>query len=158
MSIFEIANGADSDGVAKIVGNLGIIYKENDRNYAKAEEYYKRALVISEKNFGEYHQSTGAFVSSLAILYRRLGDYERAEQFALRAHAINERVYGDFNHYTMLSLEALVGIYAAKNDVSRAVEYLKQLAAIQEKVVPLNLRIGSEKQKIAYYKLVRTIR
>lgn len=154
LSIFEIANGADSDGVSKIVGNLGIIYKENDRNYVKAEEYYKRALAINEKNFGEYHQSTGNLVSSLAILYRRLGDYERAEQFALRAQAINERVYGDFNHYTMLSLEALVGIYAAKNDVSRAVEYLKRLAAIQEKVVPLNLRIGSEKQKIAYYKLV----
>lgn len=154
LSIFEIANGADSDGVSKIVGNLGIIYKENDRNYAKAEEYYKRALAISVKNFGEYHQSTGNLVSSLAILYRRLGDYERAEQFALRAQAINEKVYGDFNQYTMLSLENLVGVYAAKNDVSRAVEYLKRLASIQEKVVPLNLRIGSEKQKIAYYKLV----
>lgn len=154
LSIYEIANGADSDGVSKIVGNLGIIYKENERNYAKAEEYYKRALAINEKNFGEYHQSTGNLVSSLAILYRRLGDYEQAEQFALRAQAINEKVYGDFNHYTMLSLEALVGVYAAKNDVRRAAEYLKRLAAIQEKVVPLNLRIGSEKQKIAYYKLV----
>jgi len=154
LSIFEIANGPNSDGVSKIVGNLGIIYKENDRNYQKAEEYYKRSLSITEKNFGEYHQSTANVVSSLAILYRRLGDYERAEQFALRAQAINEKVYGEFNQYTMLSLEALVGIYAAKNDVRRAVEYLKRLVAIHDKVIPLNLRTGSEKQKIAYYKLV----
>lgn len=152
LSIFEIVNGPESDGVANILGNLGIIYKESDGNLAKAEEYYKRSLAITEKIFGEYHQNTAFGATSLAILYRSAGDLERAEQFQLRAQAIYERVLGEYNHYSILSLGNLVRIYAAQGDVKRAVEHLKRLVKIHEKVIPLNLRIGSERQKIAYYK------
>lgn len=153
LSIFEIVNGPESDGVANILANLGIIYKEFDINLVKAEESYKRALAIREKLYGEYHAATADLVSSLALLYRRAGDNERAEQFGLRALAIYERVLGEYNHYTLLAFTSLIRIYAAKGDARRAIEYAKRLSEIHEKVIPLNLRTGSERQKIAYYKL-----
>lgn len=151
LNIFEIANGPDSDGVASISLNLGIIYKEDDRNYVKAEEYYRRALSIYEKNFGENYQGTATSVSSLSILYRAMGDYDRAEQFQLRALSIYEKISGLYSRFTILSLVSLIRIYAAKGDINRAIEYQKRLSAVEEKILPLNLTIGSERQKIAYY-------
>ncbi len=150
LNIFKIANGDESDGVASISHNLGIIYKE-DGNPAEAEKYYKRALAIWEKIFGENYQGTANAASSLAILYRNSGDYERAEQFQLRAQTIYEKVLGEYNYYTMLSLGSLVKLYVSKGDAHRAVEYMKRIEAIEQKIIPLNLSIGSERQKIAYY-------
>ena len=151
LKIFETVNGTQSDSVANILGNLAIIYKEFDGNLAKSEEFFKRALAINEKNVGEFHQATADFASSLALLYRRMGDTERAEKFGLRALAIYEKVSGEYNHYTMLAIQNLVRIYIVKGDSKRAYEYAKRLSDIHEKVIPLNLRIGSEEQKMKYY-------
>ncbi len=150
LKIFEIANGSESEGIASISHNLGIIYKE-DGKYAEAEKYYKRALAIWEKVFGENYQSTATAVSSLAILYRNLGDYERAEKYQLRAEAIYENVLGEYNHYTLLSLGSLVKVYVSKGDINQAVEYMKRLENNEDKVLPFNILIGSERQKIAYF-------
>jgi CHAT domain-containing protein/Tfp pilus assembly protein PilF len=151
LSIFEKATGSESDGVAGIFHNLGIIYKEAGQNYAKAEEYYQRALAIWEKIFGEYNSGTGDAVSSLGILYEAMGDYDRAEKFQLRALAIRERVQGPNNQYTVLVLRNLAKIYAIKGDINRSIEYQRRISAIEEKIIPLNLTIGSERQKITYF-------
>lgn len=155
LNIYEKVNGPESETVADVLGNLGIIYKEFDADFAKAEEFYKRQLAIREKTSGEYNQATANVFSSLAILYRAMGDYERAEQYGLRAFAIFEKVLGEYNQLTLYALENLVKIYAAKGDAKRALEYAKRRSDIHEKVIPLNLRIGSERQKIAYYNLTQ---
>ena len=151
MGVYEKATGPESNGVASSFHNLGIIYKEASQNYAKAEEHYRQALTIWEKIYGEYNASTANAVTSLGILYEALGDYERAEKFHLRAQAIYERVLGPNNHYTILSLRGLADVYAVKGDVDRSMEYQRRISAIEEKIIPLNLTIGSERQKIAYF-------
>jgi CHAT domain-containing protein/Tfp pilus assembly protein PilF len=151
MSIFEKASGPESHGVANSLHNLGIIYKEARHDYAKAEEYYKRALAILEKIFGENHENTANAVTSLAILYRTMGDYDRAERFFLRSLASYERASGQYNHGTVRSLRSLVKLYAMKGDTGRAVEYQRRISAREEKIIPLNLTIGSERQKFAYF-------
>lgn len=151
LSVFEKATGPESDGVAGIFHNLGIIYKEAGHDYAKAEEYYKRALAIWEKLFGEDSVGTGDAVASLGILYEAMGDYDRAEKFHLRALAIRERVQGPNNQYTVLVLRSLANFYAIKGDINRSIEYQRRISAIEEKIIPLNLTIGSERQKITYF-------
>lgn len=151
LSIFERTTGPESDGVASISHNLGIIYKEAGQDYAKAEEYYQRALAIWEKIFGEQSSSTGNAVASLGILYQAMGDYDRAEKFHLRGHAIREKVWGPDNQYTVLSLKSLARLYVNKGDFNRALEYQRRISEIEEKIIPLNLTLGSERQKIAYF-------
>ncbi len=151
MGAYEKATGPESFGVASSFHNLGILYKEVGQNYAKAEEYYQRALAIWEKLLGENHASTATALSSLAILYEATGDFDRAEKFHLRAQAIYEKVLGPYNHYTLLSLRSLADVYAVKGDIERSMEYQRRISAIEVKIIPLNLTIGSERQKIAYF-------
>jgi CHAT domain-containing protein/Tfp pilus assembly protein PilF len=151
LSIFEKVNGPESDGVANSLHNLGIIYKEAGNNHAKAEEYYRRALAILEKVYGENHENTANAVASLGILYQATGDYDRAESFFLRALASYERTLGPHNPGTVRNLRSLARLYAAKDDINRAIEYQRRISAVEEKIIPLNLTIGSERQKIAYF-------
>jgi CHAT domain-containing protein/Tfp pilus assembly protein PilF len=150
LSIHEKASGPESERVAAELANLGIIYKEADRDYPKAEEYYRRALAILSKAVGENNATTANVVSSLALIYHATGDYDRAEKFALRALAIYEKVLGPNSQNTLMALFSLARIYAAEGDVNRAVEYQQRISAVEEKITPLNLALGSERQKIAY--------
>ncbi|MGH9900958.1 MAG: tetratricopeptide repeat protein, partial [Pyrinomonadaceae bacterium] len=151
LSIFEKLYGPDSDRVAGSLHNLAIIYKEARKDYAKAEEYYQRSLAISEKIFGDNNEGTANIILSLGILYRAMGDYDRAERFFLRALAVHERTFGPYNPGTFRSLRSLARLYAAKGEVGRAVEYQRLIGAREEKIISLNLTIGSERQKIAYF-------
>jgi len=155
MSVYEKATGPESYGVGSSFHNLGIIYKEAGEDYAKAEEHYQRALVIWEKIFGEYDASVANALASLGILYEATGDYDRALKFRLRAQSIYEKVLGPNNHYTLLSLRGLADVYAVKGDIRRSMEYQLRLNAIEEKLIPLNLTIGSERQKLAYFRQLK---
>ncbi|HST53771.1 MAG TPA: CHAT domain-containing tetratricopeptide repeat protein [Pyrinomonadaceae bacterium] len=150
LSIFEKTSGLESQRVAGTLTNLGIIYKEADRDYVKAEESYQKALAIMLKVAGEDSVTTANIITSLAIIYRLKGDYDRAEKFGLRAIAIYEKVLGPNNQNTLMALFSLARIYAAKGDVNRAIEYQQRISAVEEKIIPLNLALGSERQKIAY--------
>jgi CHAT domain-containing protein/Tfp pilus assembly protein PilF len=150
LSIHEKASGPESERVAAELANLGIIYKEADQDYPKAEESYQRALAILSKVVGENNATTANVVSSLALVYHATGDYARAEKFALRALAIYEKVLGPNNQNTLMALFSMARIYAAEGDVQRAIEYQQRISAVEEKIIPLNLALGSERQKMAY--------
>lgn len=151
LTVFEKANGPNSDGVANALGNLGIVYKEHFRDYARAEQYQRRALEIADKTHGEYSVGSAIATASLALIYTSLGDYARAEEFGLRAVGIYERVAGPNHHNTVLALSTLARIYAVKGDVARSLEFQQRVEDIEGAGIPLNLTIGSERQKLAYF-------
>jgi CHAT domain-containing protein/Tfp pilus assembly protein PilF len=151
LTLFEKSSGPESTGVAGVLHNLGIIYKDSGNDPVKAEEYYRRALAIWEKVSGKESPDAAMAIGSLGILYRDQGDYDRAEQFHLRALAINERLLGPNNVDTIRSLLSLSRLYAIKGDTTRSIEYQGRINEIEEKIVPLNLTLGSERQKIAYF-------
>jgi CHAT domain-containing protein/Tfp pilus assembly protein PilF len=151
LGIFEKADGPDSYGVANSLHNLGIVYKESGRDYARAEEHYRRALAILEKLYGENHENTINCLTSLGILRQAVGDYEGAERFYQRALAFFERAFGPYNPGTIRNLRSLARLYAAKGDAPRAVEYQKRVGESEEKIIRLNLTLGSERQKLAYF-------
>ena len=155
MSVYEKSTGPESYGVASSFHNLGILHKEVGHNYAKAEEHYQRALAIWEKIFGENDASIATALTSLGILYEAMGDFDRALKFHLRAQAIYEKVLGPNNHYTLLSLRGLADVYAVKGDIDRSMEYQRRIGGIEEKIIPLNLTMGSERQKLAYFTQVQ---
>lgn len=157
METYEKLFGPESGRYAIGLGNLGIIYKEGYHDYAKAEDCYLRALAIFKKTSGEFSRQVANSVASLGILYRDMGNYDRAEEFSLRALGIYERVSGPNNSYTVLVLMSLARLYAIKGDLERALEYQRRINAIEEKVIPLNLTIGSERQKLAYFRSLQKL-
>lgn len=150
LEICESAYGPESADVSFPLGNLGIIAKETG-DYDRAEKYYKRALAIEEKVFGAQNPRVGVTVESLGILYRDKGDYARAEPWFLRAVAITEASLGVDHPDNARHFRNLEHLYAAEGDVANALKSLQRASDIEEKDLPLNLAVGSERQKLAYF-------
>jgi CHAT domain-containing protein/Tfp pilus assembly protein PilF len=150
LEICEKAYGVDSADTTFPLGNLGIIAKETG-DYESAERYYKRSLVIEEKIFGPENPRVGITVESLGILYRDKGDYAKAEPYFLRAVAITEKSLGPDHPDNARHFRNLEHLYAAKGDLAGALKSLTRSNEIEEKNLPLNLAIGSERQKLAYF-------
>jgi len=150
LEICEKAYGVDSADTAFPLGNLGIIAKETG-DYENAEKYYKRSLAIEEKVFGPENPRIGVMVESLGILYRDKGDYAKAEPYFLRAVAITEKSLGPDHPENARHFRNLEHLYAAEGDLPDALKSLVRSNAIEEKNLPLNLAVGSERQKLAYF-------
>ncbi|HEV2861124.1 MAG TPA: CHAT domain-containing tetratricopeptide repeat protein [Pyrinomonadaceae bacterium] len=151
LGIFEKADGPESYGVANSLHNLGVVYKEGRGDYAKAEEHYQRALTILEKVNGENHENTANCLASLGIVRQAVGDYDGAERYYVRALAFFEKAYGPHNPGTIRNLRSLARLYAARGDARRAVELQRRISESEERITRLNLTLGSEKQKLAYF-------
>jgi hypothetical protein len=80
-----------------------------------------------------------------------MGDYDRAEKLHLRALAINEKLLGPNNRETIRTLISLARLYAIKGDIERSIEYQRRISESEEKIIGLNLTVGSERQKLAYF-------
>jgi CHAT domain-containing protein/Tfp pilus assembly protein PilF len=150
LEIVEKAYGPESIEVTYGLANLGIIAKETG-DYDTAEDYYKRSLAISEKVLGPQNPQTGLFLESLGILYRDKGDYARAEPLLLRTIAITEGSRGAEHPDVVRELRNLTQLYQASGDVANALKSYQRLSFLEEKNLPLNLAVGSERQKLAYF-------
>jgi CHAT domain-containing protein/tetratricopeptide (TPR) repeat protein len=150
LEICEKAYGVDSADTSFPLGNLGIIAKETG-DYESAEKYYKRSLAIEEKILGPENPRIGVMVESLGILYRDKGEYAKAEPYFLRAVAITEKSLGPDHPDNARHFRNLEHLYAAEGDLPNALKSLVRSNAIEEKNLPLNLAIGSERQKLAYF-------
>jgi tetratricopeptide (TPR) repeat protein len=150
LEVVEKAYGPQSAPVAQALGNLGIMAKETG-HYDLAEDYYFRALTIGEELFGKESPEVRNYVESLGILYRDKGDYDKAETMLLRALAISEASLGNDNPETARHLRNLEQLYLAKGDAPKAVNCFQRIVAIEEMNLPLNLSVGSERQKLAYF-------
>ncbi|HEY3770384.1 MAG TPA: CHAT domain-containing protein, partial [Candidatus Angelobacter sp.] len=148
--IFERLDGHESFPVAQTLSNLGIMAKYT-ADYKGAEEYYKRALAIIEKLNGPNHLTVEVTVESLGILYRDHGDYAKAEPYLLRALQITKDSRGPEHPDVARILRNLAQLYSAAGNPARARECWQEAVAIEEKDLPLNLAIGSEREKRAYF-------
>ena len=150
LELCEKIYGFDSPRVAAALGNLGIMAKEMG-DHEHAAGYFTRELAIEERSYGTRHPTVGHTVENLGILYRDEGDYARAEPMFLRALEITEPALGVEHPTVARHLRNLAHLYSAKGDFPNALKCLRRLAAIEEKNLPLNLAVGSERQKLAYF-------
>jgi CHAT domain-containing protein/Tfp pilus assembly protein PilF len=150
LEIAEKSSGPESRNVAPALTNLGIVYKETG-DYDRAEAYYKRALAIDEQVYGKQHAETRVAIESLGILYRDKGDYANAEPMFLRALEVTQGALGPDHPDVARHLRNLAHLESAKGDAANALKYFQRASAIEEKNLPLNLAVGSERQKLAYF-------
>ena len=148
--IFEKFDGPESLPVAQTLNNLGIMAKHTG-DYKGAEEYDKRALAIMEKLNGPNHLTVEVTLESLGILYNDHGDYSKGEPYLLRALQITKDSRGPEHPEVARILRNLVKMYSAAGNPARARECWREAVSIEEKDLPLNLAIGSEQQKLAFF-------
>lgn len=149
-NIFEKFDGPESYPVAQTLGNLGIMAKYT-HDYKSAEEYYQRSLAILEKLYGPNHLNVATTLESLGILHNDQGDYAKAEPILFRALQITKEARGPEHPEVARILRNLVKMYSAAGEKAQALACWQQVMAIEEKNLPLNLAIGSERQKAAFF-------
>ncbi len=150
LRMLEQLYGPEHPRLTYALANLGIIAKETG-NYALAEERYRRALAIKEKQLGPAHPELIPIVESLGILYRDRGDYQRAEEMLARTLRLTESSLGPDHRFVARHLGNLAQLYWASGDLEKAYSARARLLAVEEHNFPLDLSIGSERQKLAYF-------
>src|SRR5262249_564048 len=128
------------------LGSIGGMRKQ----YAQALELLERAEAIREKTLGPRHPLTASLLLNIGNVYKEEGDYTKALELYQRALSILEVASGPYHQLTLMSLANLANAYTALSDKARATEYQLGVYGVVDKQIELNLRTGSERQKLAY--------
>jgi tetratricopeptide (TPR) repeat protein len=103
----------------------------------------KRAVKISEKEFGSNHQIVADVRSNLAEIYIARREYDEAESNYKRTLSIYEKAFGADSLLVGKTLERLAFLRLANNDGEKAGEMYQRALAIKEKA------LGAEHEEVA---------
>jgi CHAT domain-containing protein len=151
VEMVERTLGPDSPLLALQFQNLGLIAQERDRDYPKALDYYSRAAAMLVRDGSTETPRRAGILNNMANVYKSMGDYAKAAELHGVVHGIAERQLGPYSQLVLISLGNLANTYAAAGDLPRALDYQQQTDATIEKNLTLNLAVGSERQKLAYF-------
>ena len=73
---------------------LGNLYDDYLNRVPEAEEFYKRAITISERTRGPNHPDVAVVLNNMSVMYRSVGRYREAEAAIKRAITIQEEARG----------------------------------------------------------------
>jgi CHAT domain-containing protein/Tfp pilus assembly protein PilF len=155
LAIRERALGAEHPDVAQALYNLGRLMTVAG-DYAKAEAYTRRALAIYEKTLGAEHQFVSYPLNLLAAIYKFKGDYDNAETFFLRAAALKEKI-SPLHPELGGTLTNLATVYVLRGELEKAIAAQTRAGEILEYNALLNLKIGSEREKLAYMQTLEDV-
>ena len=111
----------NSGDLASILDNLGLVYiSAND--FAKAESYFKQALVVAQKSGDELRH--GKILGNIGDLKYRQKKYDEAVNFLLQDIAFSKKATNTQN--TIYALVLLGKVYLAKGEVGLAMSNLKE--------------------------------
>ena len=118
--------------------------RHEQRRWAEAEDYHKRALATREKVLGKEHPDTARSLHGLGEVCYGQGRYAEAEDYYQRALAIREKVLGKEHPETAWSLHGLGAVCHWQGRYAEAEEYAQRALAIREKV------LGKEHRETAW--------
>ncbi|MFN8550819.1 MAG: CHAT domain-containing tetratricopeptide repeat protein [Candidatus Obscuribacterales bacterium] len=127
----ESIPGRDKSDLAACWLWIGFIYSAQ-KQYAKAEVAYKRALAIREKSAGGDRLEVVPFLNNLAALYSDTERYSEAEPLYKKALAIREKYLGSNDHDVAISLNNLALLYNNLGRYRDAESMYKRCLLIEE--------------------------
>jgi tetratricopeptide (TPR) repeat protein len=131
--------GPNSPDLARPLGALGVLYRDNDIFDMKlAGPLFQRALNISEKALGPDSPFTAEALSDLALLYFFEKDPVAGERSALRALAIQEKQQGPDTLTVSTTLNRLGLCQRDLRKFPQSERNLKRALAIREQLLPPN--------------------
>ena len=135
-------DGNKQEKVAKLYHEAGFGLTKVG-NSAKALEWFKKSLDISEKVLGTEHPSTATTYNNIASVYSRQGDYAKALEWYEKALSIREKVLGKEYPGTANTYNNIACVYNNQRDYAKALEWYEKALAIFENM------LGKEHQDTA---------
>ena len=131
---FLIEIGSNKQETATLFHNIATVYQDQGE-YEKALEYFRKALAIREKVLGAEHPSTATTYNNIAVVYWSQGEYEKSLGYYKKALAIDETVLGAEHPSTATTYNNIALVYQYQGDDDKALEYFRKALAIREKVL-----------------------
>jgi tetratricopeptide (TPR) repeat protein len=128
------------------LNGLALIH-EAEGETSEADKLLQRAILVSQKAFGEQSAVLAGTLNNAAVCYKSRGQYDEAEKLLLRVILMKEKLLGRLHPSTGESLGNLALVYLAKGQISQALEYFKLTEEVGERNRLLVLSVGSERQK-----------
>lgn len=123
--------GTSNLALATTLYNLAIMRRQQGA-FAEAEQLYRRALEIREREEGPNHPDVATTLNNLAGLEAAQGHYEAAQPLLERALHIRQTALGE-NALTAQSLNNLALLYAAQGNGTAAEPLYQRALSILEK-------------------------
>jgi len=112
LKILEQRYGPNSIEVADALKDLGLLYKDNQRDMKKAEEYLQRVLDIRLQYLGVNHSLTGQSYSHMGSMKKDLGLNQEAESHFKKALSILHSSVGFHSIHVARVLNNLGKLYS----------------------------------------------
>ena len=93
----------------------------------------------------------------LGTIYKNIGDYSQAEALYQQAITIKRKKEGEYHPNLGGTYSNLAGLYALKGEIEKAIDEQRRANSIIEFNIEINLRTGSERQKLEYLNTLREI-
>ena len=132
------ASSLTDDDTQKLIAdlyNIGGYGYDALGEYAKALEWYEKALIIREKVLGREHPDVATIYNNIAFLYYNYGDFAEASEWHGKALAIREKVLGKEHPDTAASYNNIALVYLKQGSFVEALEWFEKSLTIQEKVL-----------------------
>jgi tetratricopeptide (TPR) repeat protein len=127
--------GGDPLQMASSLSSLGQL-KYQQKDYAQAEDCFRRALELREHALGGEHPTVISSINNLAALYVARGALDDAEPLLQRAMAVTIKRVEASQADLAVNLNNLVRLYVKRGDYSRAEPMLTQLLAMKRPLGP----------------------
>ncbi len=121
-------SGAQSDALMGQFNRFKALWQQG--KYAEAIPFAKRALELSEEEFGPDDPNTATFANTLARAYLDLGRYGEAEPLLKRSLAIREKALGPEHPDAATSLYSLPRLYDGQGRHGKALAEIRRATTI----------------------------
>jgi len=152
LTMYEALDGPEAPSLVFPLLNLGRIAHERPtgRDLDRALQMYQRGLAIAEKA-APRELNVAIFINNMANVYKAKHDYDTPLDLYRRVLRISEETMGPYHNLTIVSLGNIANLYIARRDIPNAIEFQQRVDERLEQAFALNLAIGSERQKLAYF-------
>jgi tetratricopeptide (TPR) repeat protein len=137
-------NPAVQKALARVYGSIGIVFSEQS-NYAKALQYYLRAVSITEDL--KDRQKTSRLYNNIGVVYQALGDEFRALDYFTKAEKLQQEMGDNAAGFTATNIG---NIYLRQKNYPKALENYKNAAKIFSKF-PNPRGIGELSNNVGLY-------
>lgn len=128
----EAQHGPQSEEVAKVMNNLGVVYNELGE-FSKALDYLQRALEIRLAVHGEENNLTATTYQNLGNAYLDAGDTANAMEYFRKALEVNQKVLDPDAPEIAISYNDIGNTWCVLGDYAKGLEYLNKALEIQKK-------------------------
>ena len=119
---------------AETIDKLGVLYKEMG-DYKATESYFKQALEIRKKAFGEEHPDYAKSLFRLGNLYFITSDFKSSESYYKKALDIRKKALGENHQDVAEVISRLVAMYSIIKNYKEAISLLEQFLEIKRKAL-----------------------